>query len=318
MTSLVRLLLLLLPLAACAPGLEGKPTPGDCSFEKLAEVSVKIQRNEPRVTITANDWDLDMVLDTGAENTVITEQAAKPLRLRRTGAGSLIQGIGGNQLSWVGLARNFDFGGVRLRDFPLRVAPIQLPRPHGTPPDGLLGADVLTGYDIDLDLPNSRVTFYRPRVCPDGGPAWDTPFATVPMTSADRGRILLPMELDNVQIAAVLDTGAELTTVSRISALRTGRGAAQLEAGRGVTITGATDQKIPAYQHRFNTLRLGRMLARDPLLIVAALPPGARDAVLGIDFLRGRRVWISYASRHVYFSLPRPAVVQLAPGAVTR
>lgn len=318
MKSLARLFLLLLPLSGCAPGLEGRPTAVECGFEKLAEVSVTLQRNEPRVTITANDWNLDMVLDTGAENTVITEQASKPLRLRRTGAGSLIQGIGGSQMSWIGLARSVDFGGVRLRDFPFRVAPIQLQRPHGTPPDGLLGADVLIGYDIDLDLPNNRITFYRPRVCADGGPAWDTPFATVPMISADRGRILLPMELDNVQIAAVLDTGAELTTVSRISALRTGRGAAQLESGRRVTITGATDQKITAHQHRFNTLRLGRMLARDPLLIVAALPPGARDAVLGIDFLRGRRVWISYASGRVYFSLPRPAVALIPTGTTTR
>jgi len=307
--ALQLLLLLALPaLAGCGPGVEGKLEPGDCSFEKLAEMPVRLVRNEPRVAVSINDWELDLVLDTGAQNTVITEQSAQRLKLRRTGANTMIHGIGGTQASWVGVARVFDFGGVRLRDFPVRVAPIQLQRPQGEPPEGLLGADVLTGFDIDLDLPNNRMTLYRPRRCPDGGPNWEAPHTGVPMQSVAQGRILLQMEVDGVQAATVLDTGAEMTTISRVTALRAGRGAEQLAAGRGVTITGATDKKIQAHQHRFNTVRIGRMVARDALLVVAELPPAARDGILGVDFMRGRRMWISYASERVYFTVPRPAL----------
>jgi len=312
----LRYTLLLLPalaaLMACGPAVEGRPEAVACGFDKLAELPIRLQRNEPHVIVAINDDDRNLVLDTGAEHTVISEQAAKSLGLKRSGSTSVIHGIGGTQTSWVGMAARFDFGGTRLRNFPIRVADIQLARPHGDPPDGLLGADVLSGFDIDLDLPNSRMSFYRPRNCGDGGPNWTVPYATVEMASADQGRIVLPMELDNVRISMVLDTGAEMSAISRVTAMRAGRGAEAIQTGRSVTVTGATDKKITAYQHRFQYVRLGRLVARDPLLVVADLPAAARDGILGIDFMRGRRIWISYASKRIFVSLP-PQAVAAAP-----
>lgn len=310
MKQFLRLLLLLAPLAACAPvTLESGPSgPVGCAFARVGEASVTLQRNEPLVKVTVNDWDATMVLDTGAQNTLISENAARGMRLRRTGQGSVIHGIGGSQQGWVGVARELGFAGARLRDVPLRVANLQMVRPHGQSPDGMLGADVLNHFDLDLDLPNNRITLYKPRQCPEGGPNWGVPFVSVPIVANEQGRIVIETELDGVKLATVLDTGAETTTVSRVSAMRTGRGNAELDAGPRVSIMGATDRRITAHRHRFNTIRIGQLVARDPVLVVATLPPAARDAILGSDFLRARRVWISSHSGRVHISLPPQAV----------
>jgi hypothetical protein len=97
--------------------------------------------------------------------------------------------------------------------------------------------------------------------------------------------------------------------------MRTGRGAQQIAAGRAVTVTGATDKKTTAYQHRFGFVRIGRMVAQNPLLVVAELPPAARDGILGVDFMRGRRMWISYASKRIYVALPPQAIARGMPAA---
>ena len=65
--------------------------------------------------------------------------------------------------------------------------------------DGLLGADILLAFDLDLDLPAQRITFYRARrECPDAGPPWNEPYPGLAGVTTRRDRLLVPFELDGV------------------------------------------------------------------------------------------------------------------------
>jgi predicted aspartyl protease len=298
-------------LSACGtPALEGPPAPGGCAAEQLAVVPVSMQRNEPHVAAEVNDWPVSLVLDTGAQSTMISAGVAAKIQLRRAAQGGTMQGLGGTTASFPARARVFTFAGVGLRDQPLRVSPVQLTREDRETPDGLLGADILSRFDLDMDFANSRVTVYRARTCPDGGPNWDFPYVTLDMLSTQAGRIMVPAELDGVPFGAVVDTGAEMTAIARTIALKTGRSEAEIDSGPAVTLTGATDAKVTARRQQFRTLRIGRMVANGPVLTVVPLPSNVANGILGMDFLRGRRVWVSYASQKVFVGVG-PSVVAM-------
>ena len=68
--------------------------------------------------------------------------------------------------------RSFDPGGMVLSNFRILVGPVSLPSVDGKPIEGLLGADFLGDYEIDLDLAHRRIILYAPPPCPIAAPAW--------------------------------------------------------------------------------------------------------------------------------------------------
>ena len=86
----------------------------------------------------------------------------------------VMRGIGGAMLNWEAKPQSFTFADIGVRPMTVMVAPIALPELDGIQPDGLLGADVLSALDVDLDLPHGKVGFYvpgpAPRVRPGASP----------------------------------------------------------------------------------------------------------------------------------------------------
>ena len=83
-------------------------------------------------------------------------------------------GSGSLQTSEVEL-HSFAIGGVAIPWRRVRVAPINVASVFSGPLDGVLGADSLNSFDIDLDLPNNRITLYSRQTCPGAAPAWTEP-----------------------------------------------------------------------------------------------------------------------------------------------
>jgi len=296
---------LLAALSACAPlPTEAPQEMVGCEVVPVTELAVKRQRNEPQITARLNNQPVMLVFDTGAQGTLIGAEVASRLQLPQTPHPTgTMHAVGGKAPAWEARTRDIQLGEVTLRDRTIRVAPVRFPRPEGRIPDGLLGADILSRYDIDLDIPSRRVVLHLPRQCQEGGPGWSSPHIALPMLPSPPGRILVPVELDGVRVGAVVDTGAEFTTISRDLALHTGVTEAALNADPAVTIVGAADAETAGRWHRFGAIRIGPLLARQPVLLVASLPPQAGGAVLGMDFLGERRIWISYASRRVFVGI---------------
>ena len=112
--------------------------------------------------------------------------------------------------------------------------------------------------------------------------------------------MLVPFELDGVAGLGVLDTGAQLSSISVHMAQRLGLAEEVLAVDRTVMAHGAAPDHVAVRIHRFRELRIGPSVMRSPMLPVVPISDGMGDGLLGIDFLRGRRVWVSSATNRVF------------------
>ena len=244
-----------------------------------------------------------LMIDTGSDAGLITPEAARALGLAtEADARVRLLGTGGpGRSATVAVARALTVGGLRLDAVPTPVGPLPgAPNLH-PPIVGFLGGDVLSRFDLDIDVGRSTLALYqvsRPSLACAEPPAWDPPFDAIPL-AAHGLRLSLTVTLDGHRFSALLDTGARSRVLSRAGALRIGVSPEALAADPG-GITSGVDMREQRYSwHRFRSLTIGRDTARSPILTVAPLYEPF-DMLLGTDWLEGREVWISYASRAVF------------------
>ncbi|HUB47384.1 MAG TPA: retropepsin-like aspartic protease [Acetobacteraceae bacterium] len=292
------LLLLLLALAGCAT------PPPSCDLVALAAMPLEAHNNLMFVTAGIGGRPVRLLVDTGAERTVLTEAAAARLGLQHDAHHMTRSfGIGGSSANW-----DVDIPGLTLGQthFPvprLAVGKFSIDHAGGLPVDGLLGADVLLAFDMDIDAPGHRLTLYRVRRCPYLKPPWEEPSFEIPGVEARRDRLLVPIELDRVSGMAVLDTGAQATTVGIAMARRLGLTEPLLANDKEIMAHGASPQPVAVHLHRFRELVVGDARIEAPTLAVVPQDSAMGDALLGGDFLHGRRVWLSFPTRRLFVSM---------------
>jgi len=65
-------------------------------------------------------------------------------------------------------------------------------------------------------------------------------------------------------------------------------------------VNGVAAEQLAAHVHRFSQLQIGAETIRDPEIIVTDVTLNDADLVMGIDFLRPRRIWLSYGSQQIF------------------
>ena len=275
---------------------------GGCGTARLGQTTVATLRNAPIVTLLANGMPVTMLLDTGAETTILTPGVAKRLGAQRPQVefDRQLRGVAGSlQTSEVEL-HSFAIGGVAIPWRRVRVAPIKVASVFSGPLDGVLGADSLNSFDIDLDLPNNRITFYGKQTCPGAAPVWTEPYITIAAGRSKADHLFFPVQLDGHKINAFVDTGAQSTVLSTSAALALGLTPVLLARDRAAVLRGAGPEQLSGRVHRFARLEIGGEAIRNPEIIVADLNLSDADLVLGIDIVRPWRIWLSYGAQKIF------------------
>ncbi len=302
MIRICLLLLTLLGLTACAD----EPIQGAeaaCRLVRLAEVPLESRGNMLFIRARIDLKPVTLLVDTGAERTLLTEAAVKRLELPRDyQRATRTYGIGSDTASWdAKLPKGIVLAGTHFPVDRVTVGHFGIDEVAGGSADGLLGADILLAFDLDFDLPEHRLIFYRARPdCPDAVPPWHHPYAAVDGISTQRDRLLVPFELDGVQGMGVLDSGAQLSSISRRMAERVGLRDGDMASDRLVMAHGAAPDHVQVRIHRFREFRVGSAVMETPALPVVPMSSGMGDALVGGDFLQGRRVWLSFSTRRVF------------------
>jgi predicted aspartyl protease len=278
-----------------------------CTAKRVAKISISALNGVPVIIPIANGVPVTLMLDTGAERTVLTPEAAQRVRAQqpRVEFERRLRGIReALPMREIELER-FTIGGAPITWRRIAVASPTLPPSFLGPLDGVLGADSLSSFNVDIDLPRYRMILYEQSPCRDVVPDWPEPYIKIGTGRSAADRLFFPVRIDNREITAIIDTGAARSTLSSRAALLLGVTDGVLSRDRSMTIRGAAGELVQAHVHRFSRLEIAGIITREPALAVANLSLRDADLVLGFDFVSARRIWLSYGSHRIFLSIPK-------------
>jgi len=300
-----RLLPLLALLAACA-------APGDefdfdtCGVRPRAEIPIEMRGNLPLMRATIKGKPATLVLDTGSVSIALTEQAMERFDLGRDKNTVIMgAGVGGHSRSFAGKIEDFRIGELPVPNHQVSVLPAAAGIARTGMVDGLFGVSVLSVFEVELDLPRKVVTLYGGKLCRDTlAPPWAANALVVAAERSERGRFLVPVELDGRTLTALLDTGASVTVLSADVAHGLGVTDAMLAQDQKVSLAGTGPTIATAWVHKFRQIRFAGQTFTDPVIVVSARADPTVDMIIGADYLAHRRIWLSYARKLVFIDRP--------------
>ena len=208
-----------LALAGCANQGPSKIGDHSCPLEQEATTEITMHGNVPVITVAINGQPATMLLDTGTAFTLLKTSA-----VNRLGVGldfkncGMAQGIGQAMPIVSVPIRKLELGGYALRGNAMMVGNA-VGIPSGI--DGLLGSDLLSKFDVDLDMPHLTLSLYKPRAC-ETPPPWQRSFFLLKGRQFEN-KIIVPLELNGVELKAVFDSGSSIPLlVSENAARRVG------------------------------------------------------------------------------------------------
>ena len=147
-------------LAACLT-----PSPlWACKVGRLVELHVTMNGRSPMVAVKFNGMDAQMMVDSGAFYSLISQASAAQLKLRtsNTDFDIRITGIDGGS-SGVAMAtvKEFTMAGTPFHNVEFLVGGSET----GNGAVGMLGQNVLGIADVEYDLANGMIRLFRPHDC---------------------------------------------------------------------------------------------------------------------------------------------------------
>lgn len=269
------------------------PARADC--ERVAEMPIHLVEGYPLVPASIAGQDLTLLLDTGAQGMLIEPSVAASLRLPLRGV-TRIFGTGGSQDARLVLLPGLRLGGAAMPATVAPVAPLPIdPRGAPAPLAGLLGASLLSRFDVEIDVPHGRVALFLPDACPP------PPGLTLPLELSSAGEAYVPVRVNGQRLLAEIDTGSRASLLSLDAARRLG-----LDMPSSAnTAAGVDGSRLPVGHVRVRFALGDAPEQADTPVSIAPIQIGPADMLLGLDQVGRQRVWLAYSRRQVSFG-PRP------------
>lgn len=280
----------------------------DCHLTKQAEVPIEYFQRHYVTTVSLNGHRVRMMIDTGASKSALLFDEIDALHLPHDRHQSItVNGLGGKlDAQHPVLINSIKVGDLEWLDVTVTgLAATSMGT--GEAPVGLLGADILSQYDVEFDFPKGTMTFWSVAGCGDRFVPWQGRFSEFHPQRTGHNAFVIPVTINGHQLQALLDTGSDATSVTYSAALAAGVTPDAIELDRAGTRKGARGVALTSHVHRFDSMSIGPMTFRNAGLVVVDDAQGDFDMLLGIDFMRWRKVWFSYATNQVFMQwMPPP------------
>jgi len=297
-----RIVPLLCCLALALPAGRALAAEGGCAPHLRAQLNIS-PLGAPVVTLNVNGAPVQLLLDTGAERTVLTAAAARRVGLRPDFRHArLVRGFGSRVRAAEVRAVRVAAGSMALPALDFMVVPLSLPRAEGEQIDGVLGADMLDRFDIDLNFGQHIVLLYDPADCANPELPWLRDYVAVPGSLSRHLHVAFPITLDGHALTAFIDTGAERSLLDSSASGRLGLDPKALRHDEAVEMQGVSSRTVTAREHRFNQLGVADEVLLSPTVGVTALRMDDADVLVGADLLNHERIWLSYAAHRIYIA----------------
>jgi predicted aspartyl protease len=298
--------------------------------------------NRVYVPVKINGTDKTMLVDTGGFFTEITSAAAAEMNLQTRHTGVEVVGLAGDTTD-TAVTTSFALGNLRASSMDFMI----MPGGHQLAADvegaaGILAPNLLRSYDADFDFGNRKFNLLSQDHCEGKVIYWPADaVAVVPISLDSGGSINFPVELDGVNLNAILDTGASESVLN----LDVATDRFNIHPGDSDTPAAGHMQgrdKATTYTHRFKSLSfegiaignpsfriipdLVRYKMHNPLDTVSndthIKDPSYKtldDMIVGMDVLRRLHVYVAYKEKKLYITPaspapPAPPAATMAPG----
>ncbi|MBL8656708.1 MAG: aspartyl protease family protein [Altererythrobacter sp.] len=248
---------------------------------------------------------LAFVLDTAASGTTIDPAVAKRLALPNESGTQTAQGMGGGIDVVLHRILSLRAGPINAQDLSVPALPAPDFRSHAVA--GLAGIDVF-GKQMAVWAPRDNCVL----VLANGTPLRDGTWHNARANWVQPWKIMVPVRIGRVDGWALLDTGAQYTTLNPRFAERLGLDVAKLKPAGA--IAGIDGRELQLREARLDHARVGPWRWTSPTVRVGALPvferlamAGDTLAILGMDWLSDRRFAIDYGNRSVWLSASQAA-----------
>ncbi|HYG27179.1 MAG TPA: aspartyl protease family protein [Caulobacteraceae bacterium] len=254
----------------------------------------------PTMKATINGREVEALLDSGAQYSVIDKALADELALPSTFAPIVAVGVGGQPQMGRGATAEVTVGALTfqgLKTGVLELGPIASPKGLGTPL--ILGQDVLRQVVADIDFPNRRLMLAS-------ADEHQLPAGAQPAPVFSRGRALAAqIFIGSTQVEAVIDTGASVVLalsreIAESAGLLTGQ---KPRVGQSVVLGGAMAGEIV----RAEAIAFAGQVFTDVdvMLYQAQKLPGFPRALIGVGALRRFRAILDHAAGEMHLVRPR-------------
>lgn len=293
----------------------------DCKLGRTASFDFTEQGGGIVVPVSLDGTRVPLALDTGSPISAVDPEVAKKLGLIEKRMFQGMYNMKGEVFTYLAVVHDLGVGDNHGSDVKMVVWPSPMSRDGSVA--GVLGADLLRHYDIDIDFGAHKLNLFSQDHCPGRVVYWTSgPVAVVPVHVVNSGHIILPVTLDGHELDAILDLGSTHSLVSMAFAHNL-FGLSDRSPGMEKTgeIYGAV--QTPVYRYRFKSLGFEGLAINNPAIYIwdnlmeysatQAPPIGSRlndlheveghtNFTLGLNELNHLHVYIAYKEQKLYIS----------------
>jgi len=252
------------------------------------------------------------VVDTGADQTIISEDVALKLRLL-AGDQVIVQGISRSSPAQTVLLSKLSFGHVTIDSLRVPVLPSTW-----LGADGYLGLDVIDGRRVIFDFQNDTLTVTDSRGASES-PRWLSADQALVRASGAHGRLTaVNCRVDGVHAHAFIDSGAQASIANTQLFARLEEMGKTYIGDFVIPIVGVTGGEAHGRLTRVSSIQLGTLNFTNSTLVISDLPVfdvwglADRPAILiGMNFLRKTSsLSIDYGSKELLIKVANVGIAR--------
>jgi hypothetical protein len=304
-------------LAAGTLALAAPAVAQDCTLQRAASLDMQQETNDSVVVpIGVNGTIRNFFVATAASHSQLSETVVSELKLptRSLSQFTEVYTSTGYKFDRGVTIDSLTIGNNEAKYFHVLVGP---PNTTTDPkqPAGVLGADMLSVFDIEFDFANKKLNFFSQDHCEGKVVYWSSSYVEVPFKNMGGVRVDFEMQLDGKTVRVRLNSGSQHSVLSPVG-----------EKLFGVYSDSPGSEAVPGksdlYRHQFKTLALQGITISNPVLYLES--SAADDAFrkahpekqrgdpiyganldypeidLGLDILQHLRFYIAYKEKKIY------------------